>query len=77
VSVLTDPESSYFVSRNGAPNISQIEAFLATDGESVVISVYNRKGVELHSGGRITVEAMDELAAKWIEARKTQSDGQA
>jgi len=66
VTAETNPDASYFTSRNGHPEIAAIEAFLRTDGETVCISVYNRKKIELHAGGVIAVEAMDELRRRGL-----------
>jgi hypothetical protein len=66
--IKTDPEKSYVQGRNGLTYMSEAEV-LATDETVSIGGIAAKRGNSINGCTCMTVEAMDELAEKWISAR--------
>jgi hypothetical protein len=69
LTVETDPKDSYETGRNGTYDIQALR--LWTVGRGVHLDgVSATKAIVLHGGITISEKAMDELARRWLDARK-------
>lgn len=69
VKVDTDIKCSCCRGRNGVFNIKRIKLWIGASGV-VYVEGIGKRNMCLNGGFAITVEAMDELAKKWLEARQ-------
>lgn len=68
VSVNLNPDTAWCQGRNGLVKIKELTVW-ETGGGEVIFDGINKRGIAINGGFGITVEAMDELAKKWLEAR--------
>jgi hypothetical protein len=67
--VNTDPEVAWMENRTGVHDVKDIRLWTAKDPDRVYFDFTSDKGRNLTGGFSLDVEAMDEVARRWLESR--------